>query len=180
MMHTPPDPPVVAWTDDELDEALAELGRHEPSAAQVATVRVGVITEAALADVTATARAPRSRRKRRLLVVGPVAAVCVVGGGVAAATGVFDQQADEAFTSVFTQPYILDPHTARTDVSITTPDGGQAQLWSAKSGNGLRPLDQGRRNQDDLRRAVPLPPRHTRIGDRPQTISSGVSGGGAD
>lgn len=137
MTHPNQDPRVIAWTEDELDDALAELGSYEPPASQIAAVRARVVAEPALATVSSISRRPRSRRKRRLLVAGVVALVCGVGGGVAAAAGVFDQQVTDAFATGYTYPYHIDASTAVQRVSTTTPDGGQAQYWTAKRGDIL-------------------------------------------
>jgi hypothetical protein len=123
-----------AWTEDQLDEALLDLRvRSEPTTQALSALRQRIVTTSAQPDSDVD-DLDRQRRKRRFLASGAVLLACGIGGGAAAASGVLDQQSDAAFASGSTYPYNIDSHTAVQRIASTTPDGGQAEYWTAKSG----------------------------------------------
>ena len=111
----PPDELASAFLDDELGAAEADAVRKDPDLAARAGELLGAAeavgetvapppgaadaaVEAALADFDARRRAPAdmARRPRSLAVIAGVAAVVLVGFIVAAAVGLFTEQADDA------------------------------------------------------------------------------------
>lgn len=119
-----------AWTDAELDEALAELNSdYDPSPVEIAHLRRRIFR-----DSIAVAKPRRSGRRRRAIVTGATVLALGVGGAAAAANGVFDQQSADAFDSGNTYPFHIDSGTAVLRASTPTPDGGDAQFWTAKKG----------------------------------------------
>ncbi len=158
-MTTPADQGSMAWTDEQLDAALADLGSiDEVSRTDLATLRRRIVATASpgLNAAMTSGRETGSRRRRRILAAGAVVIACGVGGATAAAaSGVFDQQTEAAFASGNTYPFHIDAHTAVERVSTTTPDGGVAQYWTAKKGNAhCGAAAPGRSGPDDARQAV--------------------------
>ena len=138
-MTTPTDgPTTVAWTEQQLDAALADLRTEfEPTDDALAALRQRILATPVQTDSAQTDldRRRRSRHKRRLITSGAVLLACGLGGGAAAASGVFDQQTQAAFASGNTYPYHIDSHTAVERTATITPDGGHAEYWTAKTGD---------------------------------------------
>jgi hypothetical protein len=131
-------PTVAPWTDQQLDGALTELrAAYESSEDDLAVLRQRIVPATSRYDVDRPDldRRRRSRRRRRLIASGAVLLACGIGGGAAAATGVFEQQTRAAFASGNTYPYDIDSHTAIERIAATTPDGGHAEYWTAKTGD---------------------------------------------
>jgi len=113
-------------TDAELDTALASLA---------VPVEVQADDLAALRDRVLGTRP--GRRRRRIVVTGAALAALSLGGlGAAAAGGLFDGQADEAYsydsTHLYADGYTVDQSTVQQHITATTPDGGSSSIYTAR------------------------------------------------
>jgi hypothetical protein len=133
-------PPEPAWTEQELDAALSTLAPLPPTT-QLSNLRARIFQDdLAAADRTAVGWTPATRPGRRntghrgrkaLVVATSVTALIGAGTFTAAATGVFNGQASQAFARGNTYPFHIDSRSGTLRVSAATPDGGKAELWTA-------------------------------------------------
>jgi hypothetical protein len=119
-----------------VEQASAALRGARPSQDPYQYPGHGRPAAAVLAEILADEGRPEPVRRpsRRSVKVGvAVGAVMAVfaGGGLAAASGMFDHQARDAFATGNTYPFNITSDTATKRASARTPDGGHAQLWTA-------------------------------------------------
>jgi hypothetical protein len=127
-------------SDTELDAALSALAVPvEVTDGDLANLRERVFSQN-IATVTPIER-PRRRRHRVAITTAIVATVTIGGIAGAAAGGVFDTQADTAFswngTHLAWVPndpsgYTVDQSTVRERITADMPDGGQAAVYTAE------------------------------------------------